>query len=155
MGLDMYLTKRTHIGAEYRHRDVKGKIELTTCGKPIDIKLERVSYIEERIGYWRKANHIHKWFVEKVQEGNDDCRNAYVSEKKLKELLADCKKVKENQSVAEEVMPTQSGFFFGGTDYDESYMEDIDYTIKVIEELLAEKGDKEYLGADIFYHSSW
>lgn len=28
--------------------------------------------IWQEIGYWRKANHIHKWFVDKVQGGDDD-----------------------------------------------------------------------------------
>lgn len=29
MGLDMYLTKRIYIGAQYRHNNVKGVINLT------------------------------------------------------------------------------------------------------------------------------
>lgn len=29
--------------------------------------------IWKEIGYWRKANHIHKWFVDCVQDGEDDC----------------------------------------------------------------------------------
>lgn len=155
MGLDMYLTKRTFIGAEYKHRDVKGEVTLTTCGKPINIKLERISYIEESVAYWRKANHIHAWFVKHCQEGNDDCRTVNVSEEDLNKLLADCKAIKENPKVAEEAMPTQSGFFFGGTDYDESYFEDINYTINAIEGLIAEKGKKEYMDFEVQYSSSW
>ncbi len=155
MGLDMYLNKRVYIGAEYEHRDVKGVISLTSCGIPININLERVSNIEERVGYWRKANQIHNWFVKNIQDGKDDCGEYYVSEEKLQQLLEDCKKVKENQSVASEVLPTKGGFFFGGTEYDEYYMGDIDDTIDIIETLFKEKGDEKYFNGDIYYSSSW
>ena len=29
----------------------------------VPIKFDRVCYIEESVGYWRKANAIHNWFV--------------------------------------------------------------------------------------------
>ena len=28
--------------------------------------------VQVNLGYWRKANHIHKWFVDHVQDGDDD-----------------------------------------------------------------------------------
>lgn len=92
----MYLSKRVYIGADYEHREVKGTIEITAKGKPIPVKFERVSEIVERVGYWRKANHIHKWFVDNCQGGEDDCRDAYVSSSQLEELLDTCKKVRDN-----------------------------------------------------------
>ncbi len=151
----MYLSKKTFIGANYEHRNIEGEIKLTENKKPINIKKERVSSIEEQVGYWRKANHIHNWFVQNCQEGIDDCRDVSISKEQLLKLLADCKSIKENQLVASEVMPTKSGFFFGGTDYDEGYIQDIDYTIGVVEQILEENGDKEYLTLDIIYSSSW
>lgn len=35
------------------------------------------------------------------------------------------------------ILPTQPGFFFGGTDYDEGYLEDLENTIKQIDRVLA------------------
>lgn len=29
--------------------------------------------ISEQVAYWRKANQIHRWFVNIVQGGEDDC----------------------------------------------------------------------------------
>lgn len=60
-------------------------------------------------------------------------------------------------SLAEELLPTQSGFFFGGTEYDDSYYQDIVETIKTFEELLAEeaKVPKGAYGADFYYRASW
>lgn len=194
MGLDMYLTKKTYIGAEYEHRNVKGKIELTqgSDNKPIPIQFNRVSYIEENVGYWRKANQIHAWFVANVQDGQDDCGTYEVSEDQLKSLLSVCLEIKEkctlvkgqvrngqhvgpdtggkwvdniedgelmqNSSIAAQLLPTASGFFFGSTDYDQYYMQDIDDTIEIIQSLLQEREEingKSFLSGDIYYHSSW
>ncbi len=41
----------------------------------------------KEIGYWRKANQIHHWFVETVQAGNDDCGLYAVSREQLGALL--------------------------------------------------------------------
>ena len=47
----------------------------------------------ENVGYWRKANEIHYWFVQNVQGGEDDCGNYEVSQSKLIELREICQKV--------------------------------------------------------------
>lgn len=152
MGLDMYLNRRIYIGANYEHNNVKGTISLTS-GKdntPIKIDLSKVTEIVEQVGYWRKANQIHKWFVDNVQDGEDDCKEYYVSKEDLEKLLADCKAVISNKELATEKLPTQSGFFFGSTDYDEYYMQEIEETIDIIEPLINEDAS-----GDIYYKSSW
>ncbi len=55
--------------------------------------LNKVTYIIEDCGYWRKANGIHAWFVQNVQEGEDDCKEYYVSQSKLEKY----KKTREAQ----------------------------------------------------------
>jgi hypothetical protein len=95
MGLDQYLSKHTYV-KNWSHTpdERKHKITVKQDGKVRrDIKLDRISYIVEEVGYWRKANQIHRWFVDNCQEGVDDCRDAYVSTEQLKELLDVCKKV--------------------------------------------------------------
>ena len=47
----------------------------------------------EDVGYWRKANQIHNWFVHNVQGGEDDCGICEVSQSKLIELRDTCQKV--------------------------------------------------------------
>lgn len=171
MGLDMYLIRKKYVGAEYKHRNVKGKIEITINGKVLPIEFDRVSYIEEQVGYWRKANAIHKWFVDNIQNGEDDCKNYYVNIDNLEELLNKCKEVKEkaiiknmvdgeyieNADEIADILPTQEGFFFGSTKYDEYYMKDINYTIELIEKLLKEeeKLNKLDFYSEFEYSSSW
>lgn len=108
--------------------------------------------IEQEVAYWRKANHIHNWFVENVQDGEDDCGIYEVSKEQLEDLLNVCKLVKVNPAVAPEYLPTTSGFFFGSTDYDEYYMQDIEYTIEVLDKVLKETDFEKQM---IAYGSSW
>ncbi len=151
MGLDMYLSKKTYV-KQWDHQSPEEKYEVvvTKGGKPVDnIKSNKVAYIVEEAGYWRKANQIHRWFVENVQRGDDNCGEYYVDREKLRELLELCKKVKSDSTLAEALLPSASGFFFGSTEYDEWYFNDIDNTITILEEALED--DR----ADYYYSSSW
>jgi hypothetical protein len=150
MGLDMYLEKRTYVRQwEHQTPEEQYNVEVTKGGEPVKIDPKRVTYVIEEVGYWRKANQIHQWFVDNVQGGEDNCAEYYVGSDKLEELLDLCKKVQTDNSLAEVLLPTVSGFFFGGTQYDEWYFKDIDNTIDILEKILDEKG------ADYYYSSSW
>ena len=74
-------------------------------------------------------------------------------------LLDVCKEVKNNPEKAEELLPPQSGFFFGDVTIDEYYFQDIDKTIKIIEGVLSEqviaKNGRAFYPSDFYYHSSW
>ena len=59
-------------------------------------------------------------------------------------------KVIENPEICEELLPSQSGFFFGNTDYNEWYIYAIERTIEILEQAL--KLPENYT---IYYHSSW
>lgn len=109
--------------------------------------------IMDQVGYWRKANHIHAWFVDRVQYGIDDCDyHNEVTKEDLEDLLDICQRVLDDHSLAYKLLPTRSGFFFGGTEYDEYYFEDIKDTIDIITTVLETTDfDKEM----IYYVSSW
>lgn len=109
--------------------------------------------IMQQVADWRKANAIHQWFVENIQDGEDDCRfHREVTESDLESLLNTCKMVFDNINKAQELLPTQSGFFFGSTDYDEWYIDDLKHTITIIEKILKETDFDLYA---IYYCSSW
>lgn len=140
--------------------------------------------IIEQVGYWRKANQIHNFFIKSVQDGEDDCEYHHECTKEvLENLLHTCRivlgscattygkvhngdmgtpngwepiyedgQVVIDPSVAEELLPCCSGFFFGGSDYDEYYVSDIVNTIKILEEVLATTDFETQM---VFYRSSW
>jgi hypothetical protein len=109
--------------------------------------------VMEHVGYWRKANHIHAWFVENIQNGEDDCGyHREVTKEDLIALRDVCYEVLFKPDRAEDLLPTRCGFFFGGTDYDEYYISDIKDTIEIIDKVLDTTDfDKEM----IYYVSSW
>ena len=158
MGLDMYLTKEIYIGANWEHSGVTGQIRLKKNGIPIPINLRRVSTITEEVGYWRKANQIHNWFVQNVQDGIDECQKSWVSAEQLKQLYNTCKKVYASRhdggKLAQELLPTSSGFFFGTYDYDEYYYEQIQDTIKILKPIVKHLDDDNRVG-DFYYQASW
>lgn len=154
MGLDMYLTKKTYIGGNWSHRKVTGSVKLTlNTGseheKLIEINPENISEIVEHCGSWRKANQIHNWIVENIQDGKDECQESYFPPEKLKELRDTCEKVLKNNELASELLPPQSGFFFGSTEIDEWYFSDLRDTIEIIDSLNLENG------GDFYYQASW
>jgi hypothetical protein len=150
MGLDMYLNKHTYVKHWEHNGDNNYEVTVTKAGNPTNIDPKKVKYIIEEAGYWRKANQIHNWFVENIQKGNDDCGDYYVGTDDLEKLLDACEKVKADHSLADSLLPSASGFFFGGTEYDEWYFKDIDNTIDMLKEALADESDSSY-----YYSSSW
>lgn len=134
MGLDMFLYKKSK-------------------DKPLD-----------EIAYWRKANAIHKWFVDNVQNGVDDCSLYEVSKDDLLQLLSICKTIDAecikssndmyhivNEGTARRLLPTCGGFFFGSTEYDGSYARNVVQTIATLEEFV----DTFDFKNDKLYYNSW
>ena len=100
--------------------------------------------------YWRKVNAVHKWFVDNVQDGEDNCQEYYVSHADLKELLATAQQALFKKDPSE--LPPSAGFFFGSYDIDEYYWHGIKDTIKQLKRL-TELPDFEQLS--FYYQSSW
>lgn len=156
----MYLYKRTYVqNWEHNPPEQQHQIEVKKNGVVRnDIKPNRICYITEQVAYWRKFNALHGWFVNECAGGLDECQNIYVDEDKLVELLETLKKVSDNFTLAKELLPPVQGFFFGGDEIDEYYKEDVNSTIKIIEELLKEhEQSKEYglYSGDFEYRASW
>lgn len=183
IGLDMYLNKSIYVGAKYERRKVAGIIDLTEGDKPvkpIKVDLNKVSEIIEEVAYWRKANHIHNWFIQHCADGDGSIRRVDVSREQLEELVKTCKtalmimeelpkkkiqvvagwqggkeimqeiEVYDNTEMLQEILPTQDGFFFGSTEYDEWYKQDVENTIKMLEEELTSDSSDYYI-----YEASW
>ena len=153
MGLDMYLYKKHYVkNWDYMSDNEKHTISVKKGKKKLDhIKPDRVCSVVEEVMYWRKFNALHKWFVDNVQEGVDDCKECFVDESDLKMLLETLTYVYENKDTAETILPTAQGFFFGSDDIDEYYWEEVKSTIIQLKDLLEEDNK----GASFYYRSSW
>jgi hypothetical protein len=122
-------------------------------GLQLDGDRMRVQTIIAEAMYWRKANAIHRWFVENAQGGEDNCERYYVSREQLLKLRDLCANLctQKVEALAEDSLPTTDGFFFGSTEYDEWYWNDIENTVKGIDTALETFGD----GWHFHYQSSW
>jgi len=148
MGLDMYLYVKKYTS---KYQDVEKNDRVWSLFPEIE-RIDNLDTAEVyfEYGYWRKANHIHNWFVENCQEGVDECQRTNISREDLRKLLKICKEVNKHKEKAEDLLPCAEGFFFGDDDYDEYYFGDVENTIKVIEKCLRLPEDWEFE-----YHSSW
>ena len=165
MGLDMYLHAKKYvekINWEKLDRDNDIGMDSPEVVNPLwndivntaqmsDVATDIYGvHVEVTCAYWRKANQIHKWFVDNVQGGNDNCGEYYVNQTKLVELLN-----LVNKALAERnpnLLPPQEGFFFGGTDIDEWYWNDLKNTKDKLERIFA-LPDMSKLS--FYYTSSW
>lgn len=153
MGLDMFLHRKSWVdSSEWVKPEYRTEIKITTGGKEVDTS--KIRFIVEEVGYWRKANAIHKWFVDNVQNGKDDCGEYSVTHEQLERLKSICEAVlkdleKGEVALAESELPTQTGFFFGDTDYGQYYKEDLKDTVKIIDGIL------KHGAGEITYSSSW
>jgi hypothetical protein len=159
MGLDQYLYKETYVKRwNHMNEDELFTVNVSKGGNAFEyINPEKVAYIREEVAYWRKSNQIHNWFVENIQNGIDDCGTYDVSHEQLGELVSLCEQVLENRDKAQELLPAQGGFFFGSTEYDEYYFQDLEYTVETLKPLVeeAEKARQERHWMDFTYRSSW
>ena len=106
----------------------------------------------EELIYWRKANHINKWFNDKVAEVKN-VEKIEVTKDQLIQLKEDCLTVLNDKSKAKELLPTQDGFFFGSTEYDEWYFNDLQYTVNHIDNVLDMMEDRDF--GKMYYFAWW
>lgn len=156
----------------------------------------------EEVAYWRKANQIRQWFVNHIEEFNEDdnCEYFTVTKELLERLVMDCycvlcsregieiddkikKKMEKIKALAErgvggektgaketlekmeqkygvygvavkpeEILPTSSGFFFGETEYNDSYYWQLENTMEMCQRVIDETDwDNEV----VFYTEWW
>lgn len=107
---------------------------------------------EEPIMYWRKANQIRNWIVtHSTDVSENENITVELTQSQLKDLKSDIELVMADFNKAPEILPTKSGFFFGTTDYDESYFLDLINTYKALTDILHSLQPNE----NVIYHEWW
>ncbi|SER39854.1 hypothetical protein [Salipaludibacillus aurantiacus] len=126
MGLDMYLIKKNE----------------KDSGKPE----------ENVVLYWRKANQIHNWFVRNIQNGEDKCNIYEVSREDLVTLYRCCRSVMRQKHKAHEILPTMEGFFFGNTEYDTYFFQEVKRTRDELKDIIT---TFDFRNEKLYYTSWW
>lgn len=163
MGLGMYLLD------EQEYNEYKEKIN--KCD-PDSEEYWNISFPTELI-YWRKANAIHRYFCSVGEE----IEKEVIYKITIKDLLElfnliniilkeKAKRYKRNRKnkikclqqsdynelaiIAEGTLPTQEGFFFGSTEYDEQYYSDLEFTKESIKDIINLSNKDSFI-----YYASW
>lgn len=121
MALEMYLEKIDRMAldfielestlSELEERDPtlfsKLKPYLNKRGIP---GVYEVESLFEEVAHWNKANQIHTWFANHIQDGEDNRKYYEVTKGKLRELLEVCKAVLDGSVVEQGQVSTGYGF---------------------------------------------
>ena len=111
------------------------------------------AYVKVEVGYWRKVNAIHEYFVCNCANGVDECQEIEVYRETLVALKDICGQLSLTKDVeqAKELLSPKGGFFFGSTEIDEYYFDKIEHTYELLTKIL-EKTPEDY---DFIYRASW
>ena len=160
----MYFYARKTTYKSFSKLDKPSRVD--EAGYPEDLKIFS-DYIYDRnfksvqtetsyqIGYFRKFNALHSYIVKTFANGIDNCQDIILYKEdveKIKKVLDDVLNVHQQAEKAKELLPTQSGFFFGGTDYDEFYFEDVKDAADLMQNLLDNFDFENY---KLVYQASW
>jgi len=113
MGLDMYLYATRFLSGYQHTRESKlpeRVREVTTFDAMCAMLGVKASDnapaidVSVCVGYWQKANAIHKWFVDNAQDGKDDCDEYEVSREDLAKLRDVCALVLEKPDLTDGVV---------------------------------------------------
>lgn len=120
----------------------------------LDLFFSRIKNIKE-VAYFRKTNFLIPFFEEMSGRRIENCTYLPIEKRWIEELMERCKKIlslvdvdklesddyeisKEARDTAEDLLPTQDGFFFGDTSYDCYYFIKIENVLKDCPEILEE-----------------
>ena len=164
MGLDMYFYARKTTYKSFSKWD--NPDSTNEVNYPEDLKTFS-DYIYDRnfksvqtetiyqIGYFRKFNALHSYIVKTFADGIDNCQDIILYKEdveQIKKVLDEVLNAHQQVEKAKELLPTQSGFFFGGTDYDEYYFEDVKDAADLMQNFLDNFDFESY---QLVYQASW
>lgn len=94
--------------------------------------------------YFRKYNWLYAWVRRKLNVPElENCGHYPLTRSMVNDLIDDIEKVLSDHSLAEKVLPTEDGFFFGSTEYDDWYFEDLRDAKDQLTQLLTNMSDGE------------
>jgi hypothetical protein len=92
----------------------------------------------ERVWTGRKENHIRQAVQTLTGKEPVNCGYVFLRKEDMNALVNRLRMVSEDASKAAVLLPTQSGFFFGSTEYGEYYFEDVKRELEDFQQILDE-----------------
>lgn len=89
----------------------------------LDLYIEKIS--RKELAYFRKYNFLIPFFEEFYGIEIENLRDVPIGKESIEELIRRCKEILNDPTLADKLLPTTEGFFFGNTGYNEYYYEAI------------------------------
>lgn len=145
MGLDItfYKAKRSKDNETKERLEEIRKELATEYLKSIDERnsklINELEDEKEKINPWNEVAYFRKVnFLIPFLGYEENCSNIEIDKYQVEDLIEACKEVLANHDKASFLLPTQTGFFFGSTDYDDWYFDDVQNVKEKFEEILAD-----------------
>ena len=116
------------------HKDIAELLDKMQVNVDESEKLAKEIYAifnRKEIAYFRKVNFLMSFF-----QYEDNCEYVEITKEQVSDLVERTTKVWNDHSLAEELLPTQSGFFYGSTEYSDYYFEDVKDVRDTFQEIL-------------------
>jgi len=152
MGLDQYLSVRKYVSRNEQAFD--NTVITNDMWELVEKDGYTGAFIEIPVMYWRKFNALHKHIVDTWADGRDECQPIELPVDGLRTIHEKLSAVLKEPSRAREILPTEDGFFFGDTEYNEWYFEQVTQSHEELGELLS-KLDKRTDDLYPIYQASW
>ena len=161
MGLDMFLIKRKKSSKKNDLWDFKDELVYWRKANQIHKYFcNKGEEIDEEISYKLKKEDLQELIdicnkiLKEVKTGPGKIKNGihYNSKTNEWEPIWENGTTILNKEICEELLPTQSGFFFGSTEYDEYYLDNIRKTKEELGKII---DTIDYENEDVYYLASW
>lgn len=94
--------------------------------------------------HFRKCNWLYGWVRRKLKLHElENCEHYKLPRFMINDLIEDITKVLADHSLANKLLPTEDGFFFGSTEYDDWYFDDLRDAKTELTQLLVKMSDVE------------
>lgn len=144
MGLDIYFYKvKTEDGqnALNEMQELQELMDNETNEEKYNELQEQLADInpfKDEIAYFRKVNLLLSFF-----NYEENCSFKEIDKTDIETLIENCNEVLKDNSKAELLLPTNGGFFFGNTDYNDFYFENIKEVRKTFKKIINKLNEDE------------
>ena len=101
--------------------------------------------------YFRKHNYLMAWVEQTTGSAIENCADIDLTKGQLESLLSSIDEVLADHGKAPWLLPTQEGFFFGSTEYDEWYFKNLENARSQLTGMVADMGDDELATFNAWY----
>ena len=111
------------------------------------------------MAYFRKVNFLHLWVEAHVLDGREtNCDDVPMNLEQIAGLAQTCEQVLADPTKGPDVLPTGGRFFFGSTEYDDYYLDDVRDVLAACQQIISLEIEANANGlppAKLCYWSSW